>query len=136
MSLKWSQIDLVTGVVDFRPPGAEISTKRRGIIRAPKRLLGHLRRARKHSKSEYVVSWNSDRMGDIKRSFTSAVEAAGLSDDVTPHILRHTTATWLMQKGVKPFSAAGYLSMSVETLLKVYAKFSPDYQDDVLEALS
>lgn len=136
LSLKWSQVDLDTGMVDFRPPGSEISTKRRGVVRIPNRLLGHLRRARKHNKGEFVVSWNNDRMGDIKRSFTSAVEAAGLGDDVTPHILRHTTATWLMQKGVTPFSAAGYLSMSVETLLKVYAKFSPDYQADVLEALS
>jgi integrase len=136
LSLKWSQVDFETGLVDFRAPGTETSTKRRGIVRVPSRRLGHLRRARKHSKGEYVVSWNGDRMGDIKRSFTTAVEAAGLGDDVTPHTLRHTTATWLMQKGATPFSAAHYLSMSVETLLKVYAKFSPDHQADVLKALS
>ncbi len=136
LSLKWSQIDFESGMVDFRAPGTEESTKRRGIVRVPNRLLGHLRRARKCTSSEYVIDWHGDRMGDIKRSFALAVEAAGLGGDVTPHTLRHTTATWLMQKGTTPFSAAGYLSMSVETLLKVYAKFSPDFQSDVLEALS
>ena len=35
----------------------------------------------------------------MKRAFRSVADAAGLPD-VTPHTLRHTAATWLMQAGV------------------------------------
>jgi integrase len=34
--------------------------------------------------------------------------------DVTPHILRHTCTTWLMQKGVNLWDAAGFLGMTVQ----------------------
>jgi integrase len=41
---------------------------------------------------------------------------------------RHTAATWLMQAGVDAFEAAGYLGMSVETLLEVYGHHHPAFQ--------
>jgi site-specific recombinase XerD len=34
---------------------------------------------------------------------------AVLVENVTPHVLRHTCATWLMQRGVPLCEAAGYL---------------------------
>ena len=37
-------------------------------------------------------------------------------------------ATWLMQKGINPWEAAGHLGMSVEILQKIYAKHSPDFK--------
>ena len=40
---------------------------------------------------------------------------AELSKEVTPHILRHTAATWLMQAGVDLWEAAGFLGITVET---------------------
>lgn len=36
---------------------------------------------------------------------------------------------WLMQAGVKPWEAAGYLGMSVDTLIKHYGHHSPDHQE-------
>ncbi len=53
----------------------------------------------------------------VKTAFASAVELAKLSrkhGNVTPHTLRHTAATWLMQRGVDPWCAAGFLGMSVK----------------------
>ena len=41
---------------------------------------------------------------------------AGLGPDVTPHVLRYTAATWLMQSGTNSWEAAGFLGMSVEML--------------------
>lgn len=136
LGLKWSQVDLQAGLIDFRSVGMMTTNKRRSHVPVPEKLLGHLRRAKRRSNSEYVVDWSGDRMLDIKRSFGDAVMRAGISPkEVTPHTLRHTAATWLMQKGVAPFSVAGFLGMSLPTLLKVYGHHHPDYFGDVLKAL-
>jgi integrase len=47
--------------------------------------------------------------------------------DVTPHALRHTAATWLMQAKIDQGEAAEYLGMSPETMRRVYAHHHPDY---------
>jgi integrase len=54
---------------------------------------------------------------------------------VTPHTLRHTTATWLMQAGVDKWKAAGFLAMTMETLERVYGHHHPDYQDEASDAI-
>jgi integrase len=46
---------------------------------------------------------------DIKKGFAAACDRAGIAD-VTPHTLKHTAATWLMQSGTDPWQAAGFLS--------------------------
>jgi integrase len=56
------------------------------------------------------------------------VQLAGLSSEggkIVPHTLRHTAATWLMQRGVLIWEAAGYLGMSAEVLERVYGHHSP-----------
>lgn len=40
----------------------------------------------------YVIRSNGG--GQISKAFSNATEAAGLGPDVTPHVLRHTWATW------------------------------------------
>ena len=41
---------------------------------------------------------------------------AGLTGYVTPHTLRHTAATWLMQRGGPVWEAAGFPGMPAEVL--------------------
>jgi integrase len=50
---------------------------------------------------------------------------------VTPHTLRHTAATWLMQAGTDLWVAAGYLGMTVETLERVYGHHHPGHLESV-----
>lgn len=50
-----------------------------------------------------------------------------VQSDVTPHVLRHTKATWMAQAGVSMFDIAGVLGDSVETVTKTYAHHHPDY---------
>jgi integrase len=59
-------------------------------------------------------------------SLGTASALAGLSG-VTPHTLRHTAATWLMQNGVPIWEAAGFLGMSAEMLARVYGHHHPDH---------
>lgn len=136
LSLRWSQVDLDAGRIDFNTPGARRSNKRRARIPIMPRLLSHLRRARRRGTDlGFVVNENGNRLKDIKRGFASACARAGLVD-VTPHVLRHTCATWLMQRGVPLWEAAGYLEMTPETLQRVYGHQHPDFLRGAAEALS
>jgi integrase len=135
LSLRWSQVHLENGRIDFNTPGARRTNKRRARIPIPAKLLGHLRRASKRgTELGFVINDNGKRLGDVKRGFASACRYAKL-DDVSPHVLRHTCATWLMQGGVPMWEAAGFLGMSRETLERVYGHQHPDYLRSAAEAL-
>ena len=71
----------------------------------------------------------------MRKGFAAAVQAAGLGGDVTPHILRHTCATWLMQSGVNLWDAAGFLGMTVQQLEQGYGHHHPDFQEEAAAAL-
>src|ERR1700733_6042248 len=62
------------------------------------------------------VEFNGKPVLSVKKGFRSAVRLAGLPGKVTPRTLRHTAATWLMQRGVPIREAAGFLGMSPEVL--------------------
>jgi integrase len=127
LSLRWPQVDLEAGRIDFEIAGRRRTKKKRGLIPIPARLLPHLRRARKRgSDLGYVIHINGERVGDIKKGFGAACARAGL-EGVTPHVLRHTAATWLMQRGTDMWEASGFLSMSMRTLEQTYGHHHPDF---------
>lgn len=136
LSLRWSQVDLAAGRIDFNAPGARRTNKRRSRIPIPAKLLPHLRRARLcGTEIGFVIHENGVRLKDVKKGFASACRRAKL-EGVSPHILRHTCATWLMQAGVSIWDASGFTGMTVETLQRVYAHHHPDHLRDPADALS
>src|SRR5215472_11749846 len=96
----------------------------------PTELLAHLRRWKRNG-ARYIVEWNGRPVRWINEVFTAAVKDAGLEGIVTPHTLRHTAATWLMQAGVDMWTAAGFLGMTVETLERVYGHHHPGHLEGV-----
>jgi integrase len=135
LSLRWSQVNLSAGRIDFDIVGRRKTNKRRGQARISPRLLPHLIRARRRgSDLGYVLHIDGRRIGDIKKGFQAACARAGLSG-VSPHTLRHTAATWLMQRGAELWDAAGFLGMTIQTLERVYGHHHPDYQRDAAEAI-
>src|SRR5215203_849659 len=84
-------------------------------------LLAHLRRLHELRVCKRdAVEWLGELVGGGDKAFRNVVRDAGLGEDVTPHTLRHTAATWLMQDGTDLWIAAGFLGMSVETLERTY----------------
>ena len=73
------------------------------------------------------MEFNGKPVGSVKKGFRRAVGLAVLSGKVTPHTLRHTAATWLMQRGVPMWEAAGFPGMSAEALLGTYGHRHPDF---------
>jgi integrase len=136
LSLRWSQVDLRVGLIDFETPGRERTNKRRGKVPIPAKLLPHLQRAkRRGSDLGYVLHINGKRIGNIKKGFAAACSRAGV-EGASPHTLRHTAATWLMQAGTDLWQASGFLAMSRETLERVYGHHHPDYMREAAEAIS
>lgn len=56
------------------------------------------------------------RAGRVRRGFAACLRDAGLPEEITPHWMRHTAATWLVEADVSPWDAAWYLGMTSKTL--------------------
>ncbi|WP_258571301.1 site-specific integrase [Flavimaribacter sediminis] len=150
-------VDLEQGVFFRRSAKQQETKKRQPPVRIPDRLLAHLRRwsttpleikTKNRGKSknigrmiseDYVVEWSGKPVSSVKKGFKAACEAAGLGwyaedglfqTDVTPHVLRHTAATWLMQNGATLSDAADYLGMTEAVLRSTYYHHHPDFQAD------
>jgi integrase len=129
-------VDLNQGMFYRRAIGRRQTNKRQPPVKLPPRLLAHMRRWQRLGLSRNsVVEWNGKAIKSVRKAFEAARTAAGLSADVTPHILRHTCTTWLMQKGVDLWAAAGFLGMTVQQLEKGYGHHHPDYQQQAVAAL-
>jgi integrase len=127
-------INLETGVFYRRPSGERETNKRKGAVRLPDRLLAHLRRWRRLGLcGEHVVEWRGRAVKDVDKAFRHSRIGAGLSDDVTPHILKHTAITWAIQNGMSMEDAASFFSTTVETIQRVYWHHSPEFQREAAQ---
>lgn len=126
-------IDTSRGVFYRRPQACAETNKRQPPVPLPTRLLAHLRRWERRGDIA-PVTWHGRPVLRIIKAFRRLADGAGFFD-VTPHTLRHTAATWLMQHGVQPWQAAGYLGMSVITLSRVYGHHHPDYLREARDAI-
>jgi len=117
-----------------RPRGRKETKKRQPPVPLPRKLLAHLRRW-KHLGQRYAVEWNGAPVKDVDKAFRRTVADAKLRLAITPHVLRHTAATWLMQAGTDPWQAAEYLGMSQKLLLEHYGHHHPDYLTAPRDAL-
>jgi integrase len=136
LALQWDQIDFRNGVMSrLRPNATEDSKKRAPKVKLGRRILGHLRRWSKLDGGKGYVCYFEDEWHPGRRvvaephtAWRKVVEAAKL-EGVTPHILRHTRATWMMQADVPIWEAAGFLGMTVKTLERVYGHHAPTHQE-------
>lgn len=121
-----SYVDLATGIFYRLPEGRRATNKRQTPVPIPSPLQAHMRRWKRcNVVRDYFVEWNGEPVHSVKTAFASAVKRAGLDGKLTPHTLRYTAATWLMQSGVDKWEAAGFLSMSVAMLDRVYCHRHP-----------
>lgn len=151
-------VNLDRGVMHRRGEGVGESSKRQPPVRLGRKILAHLRRwqrlddvareqaarihaARDHTKRDYlppapfvnVVAYEGWPVAKLRKPWYAARDLAALPRSVTPHILRHTRATWMMQQGVDRWEAAGSLGMSVKMLEDTYGHHHPDFQKKAAE---
>jgi integrase len=136
-SVGHSFVDLDQGIFYRLAIGRRATKKRQPPVPVPDRLLAHMRRwVRRGIITSHFVEWNGAPVLSVKTGFNHAVKLAGLWGRVTPHTLRHTAATWLMQRGVPIWQAAGYLGMSAEILERTYGHHHPDYMRGAAQAIT
>ncbi|MBH5388591.1 site-specific integrase [Bradyrhizobium sp. CNPSo 4019] len=132
-----SYVDLERGRYYRLKQGSAKTNKRQPTVPMPLRLLAHLRRwHRIDPDAKHFVEYNGRPVASVKTAFKSAVRLAGLGPGISPHTLRHTAATWLMQRGADPWQAAGYLGMSLDVLLNTYGHHHPDYLSDAVDKIA
>ncbi|MBK3664901.1 site-specific integrase [Bradyrhizobium diazoefficiens] len=132
-----SFVDLERGIFYRKAIGKKATKKRQTPAPIPPRLLAHMRRwKRRQLIAKCFVEYNGKPISSVKKGFASAVRLAGLPGKVSPHTLRHTAATWLMQRGAALWEAAGFLGMSVEVLQENYGHHHPDYMQGAATAIT
>lgn len=135
LNLKWNQVDFKNGWIDFRPSNISKSNKKYPRIPMHRKLRLTLKQIKKYGHDfGHIIHYRQKPISDIKTSFKKTARIAGF-EDVTPYTLRHTAASWMVQKGVPPYKVAAYLGNSPEMIIKHYGHLAPEHMRDALNAL-
>ena len=134
LDLTWDRVDLEAKRIDM---GESEGGKGRAVVPISGALLSALAEAHAARTGGHVIETpGGDPVKSIKTGFRAACRRAGLTG-VTPHTLRHTSATWMALAGVRMRDISHYLGHSSVTVTEaVYAKHHPDYLGQAAEALS
>jgi integrase len=131
--LTWQQVDFDAGFIDL---GSVAGGKGRAVVPIAERLRPFLLAARQAATCEYVIEHNGGAVASVKTGTRAAARRAGIAG-VTPHVLRHTAATWMAQAGIPIDQIARLLGHADPRVTwRTYAKHSPDYLRDAIAALS
>jgi integrase len=85
--------------------------------------MSHLARWAKKDAQEgapNVIHYHGSPILKMKRAWSTVVKEAGLGRDVTPHVLRHTCASWALWRGDTIWEVAGLIGADASTVERVY----------------
>ena len=134
LGLKWGDVDLERR--RLRLGGAGRQKARAKSLPINDTLHKALEEAHTAALTPFVIEWAGGPVKSIKRAFRAAVTRAGLSADVTPHVLRHTAASWMAEERVPMSEIAAFLGHTDSRITeRVYIKYSPDYLQRAAKAL-
>ena len=145
LSLRWlpspdaGWVDVEKEVLYRRGTAERETAKRRPPARIPDRLLPHLRRWQKADAEKGIVgivTWQGAQITKERRAWARVVKEAALGTDVTPHVLRHTCATWALNSSTSYWDVAALLGTSVTMIENTYGHHSPQFQKGVSGAFS
>lgn len=151
LGLRWTEsddagwLDPERGTIHRAGRAEKQTRKRRNAARMPDRLLAHVRRWARLDLAQgpqaAVIRYKGRPITRQQRGWDAVVVSAGLGrfirradgkevleTDVTPHVLKHTATTWLLQAGLDIWDVSGLTSTTIKTLESVYGHHSPEFQ--------
>lgn len=131
LDLTWDRVNFDTGLIDFRKPGRTPTKKRRVIIPMTRKLRRMMAHAKKHARTAHVISWAGEPVERVAKAVIANAKKGGVTD-FSPHVLRHTFATWAVRNDVSIYKVGKALGQTVASTTERYAKLAPE---DILEAM-
>ena len=131
LDLKWDQLDLENRIIDF---GRGFGNKRRSVVPMNDDVYEAIIEAKELAQTDHVIEYNGRTTRAIKQAFSRLCEACGIK--ASPHVLRHTAATWMVMASVPLAEVARLLGDSEKTVETVYGKHSPDYLRRAVDSLN
>lgn len=130
-----SVIDLDAKVFYRLAEGKARTNKLQPPIRLPDRMLAHLRRWKPKTNTGWVVTFHGEEVASVKKAFARAAKLAGLPG-VTPHVLRHTFMTWVLNSGMDLHTAAKTAGMSAKIADSTYGHLDTSRGDGLNRAFN
>lgn len=133
LDLTWDRVDFEKGRIQLST--GEHKNKRRALVLMTTFAREVLMEAYEARTCEYVIEFGSQKIQSIKKGFKNTAIKAGL-DHISPHVLRHSAASWMAESGIPMNEIAQYLGHSSPAVTyKVYARYSPEYLSNAASAL-
>lgn len=140
-SLQWSDIDFENSLITIRDPK---NKKNRHSYMTPELSEMLKKRYQGQSKNTHVfLTVNGDTRGFLSKTFERTVRELGMNDSIEDsrqkvvfHTLRHTFASWLVQKGTPLYTVAELMGHSTLDMTKRYAHLAPDNMKAAVMQLS
>ena len=137
LGLTWDRVDFARRIITLSL-GDDLDGQRKNRARVPMnaRAYRYLRVLYGWRTCDHVIEWGGTGLGSIKKGFGAAATRAGF-DDVTPHTLRHTAASWMVMAGVPIVEVSKLMGHSDSRVtFRVYAHLAPDYLQGAAKALN
>lgn len=130
LDLTWDRIDFERGIINLKAdeainPLTKKARKGRAVLPMSDEARAALSEAKTAALSDYVIEWNGERVGSIKKGFGEACRRAGL-EGVTPHTIRHTVATELDAAGIEAKKISRFLGHRSQASTAIYTHPKPE----------
>lgn len=142
LGLSWNNehgrgyVDLEHGLIYRHAGGAAETSKRQPPVPISPKLSRMLKLwARADNRHGPVIRWNGEAIKSVKTALGRAVSLAGLDTSITAYTLRHTTGSWLVQKGVSTRKTAEILGTSEAMIERHYGHLAPDHLRQEIDLL-
>jgi integrase len=136
LQLTWDRVDFARKMIQLRNPFDKARRKGRATVPVNDTLLDALIEAKSGALTPFVIEWAGDRVKSIKRGLKAAGRLIG-RPDVSPHMLRHSSAVWLAEDGHSMEEIAQYLGHgNTKVTSSIYARFSPTHLRGLANSLN
>ena len=130
LRLQWKEapvgghVDLKRGVLYRKGKSEKETSKRRPPVQIAGKLLRLMREWGEHDAKQgftHVIRYRGEAInGGFRKAWDTIRTDAKLGRDVTPHVLRHTCATWNLWAGKTIWEVAGIIGADASTVERVY----------------